>query len=365
VNLLAYFLTGLTTGGLTCLAVQGGLLATAMARQVAVPISTAQRSEKAKQTRHQPQAARTGIQLAQDPWPVVYFLAAKLIAYTLLGFLLGLLGSIVQITPTVQAIMQIVAGLYMLVTALNMLNVHPIFRYFVLQPPKALTCLVRDQAKSQEVFTPAILGFMTVLIPCGTTQAMEVVAISSGSPISGALIMFAFVLGTSPTFLVLGFLATRIRGQVQKLLVATAVFLIIILGFVSLDNGLTVLGSPLAPSQILASVLGPDEPDALAAAPIPPSLADGAQVLTINVTNDSWKGYSPNYFEVNSGQPIRLRLVTNETYGCARAFTIPSLSIRKILPETGQTIIDLPPQRPGRLPFSCSMGMSRGLIVIS
>src|SRR5439155_2513974 len=205
-NLWVIFLTGLTTGGLTCLAVQGGLLASAMTRQVMVPAATTRSSRKARQAKSQ--ATLTSIQLPKDPWPVVYFLAAKLLAYTLLGFLLGAVGSALQITPTVQAVMQIVAGVFMLATALNMLNVHPIFRYAAIQPPKFVTRLVRNQAKSQEVFTPALLGLMTVLIPCGTTQAIEVLAITSGSPILGALVLFVFILGTSPTFFVLGFLAS-------------------------------------------------------------------------------------------------------------------------------------------------------------
>jgi sulfite exporter TauE/SafE len=362
-DLWVIFLTGLTTGGLSCLVVQGGLLATAMARQVSVPANAPHSAQKSQHAR--PQATITGIQFPKDPWPVFYFLAAKLIVYTVLGFFLGLAGSALQITPTVQALMQIVAGLFMLVTALNMLNIHPVFRYFVLQPPKAFTRLVRNQAKSQEVFTPAVLGFLTVLIPCGTTQAMEVIAISSGNPVTGALIMLAFVLGTSPTFFVLGFLATRVRGKFQRALTVAAILLILLLGFVSLDNGLTVLGSPLAPSQLLASILRPGGYNTPAGTPIPGRLTEGMQELKINVSSDSWNGYSPNYFTVRSGQPIRLLLITNNTYGCARAFTIPGLGVQKILPATGETVIDIPAQKTGQLAFSCSMGMSRGLIVIS
>src|SRR5262249_47251638 len=142
----------------------------------------------------------TSVQWATNPWPVVYFLAAKLFAYMVVGALLGALGSVLQISSPVQAVLQITAAIFMIGTALNMLNVHPFLRYFVIQPPKALTRLVRNQAKSQDVFTPALLGLMTVLIPCGTTQAMEALAITSGSAILGALILFSFVLGTSPTF---------------------------------------------------------------------------------------------------------------------------------------------------------------------
>ena len=93
----------------------------------------------------------------------------------------------------------------MILTSLNMLNVHPIFRYFAVQPPKFITRFVRNQVNGQDAFAPIVLGLMTVLIPCGTTQAMEVLAISTATPWLGALIMFLFVLGTSPTFLFLVF----------------------------------------------------------------------------------------------------------------------------------------------------------------
>lgn len=355
------FLTGLTTGGLTCLAVQGGLLASAMTRQVTVPAANTRHVRKARRTQHKSQAALTSIQLPKEPWPIVYFLVAKLLAYTLLGFLLGALGSALQITPTAQAIMQIVAGLFMLATALNMLNIHPIFRYAVIQPPKALTRLVRDQAKSQQVFTPAILGFMTVLIPCGTTQTMEVLAVTSGSPILGALILFVFTLGTSPTFLVLGFLATRIRGKLQHLFAVAAAFLILFLGIVALDGALTLLGSPITPSRIVASIFQPGGAYKSGKA-VTANVVSGMQELTINALA---YGYTPNYFRAKSGQPIRLRLVTNNSYGCTRAFVIPSMRIRKILPETGETLIDLPAFQPGDVYFTCSMGMYGGVISIS
>jgi uncharacterized protein len=358
-DLWVIFLTGLTTGGLTCLAIQGGLLATALAKQVPVAVPPRPSTKGRKQAQEN---ILTSVQLTKNPWPVVYFLTAKLIAYTLLGFLLGTLGSVFQLSLTVQAIMQIVAGLFMLATALNMLNVHPIFRYAAIQPPKAITRSIRNQAKSQEVFTPALLGALTIFIPCGTTQAMEILAISSGSPLMGALIMFAFVLGTSPTFFVLGFLATKIRGQFQPVFALVTAILILFLGIVSLDGGLSLLDSPLAPSNVLSAVFtsGGERPISGEV-----QTANGFQELSIKVLNSSYDGYTPNRFTVHSGQPIRLRLITNNSFGCARSFTIPRLGIRRLLPTTGETIIDLPAQQVGTLPFSCSMGMSRGLIIIS
>lgn len=353
-NLWVIFLTGLTTGGLTCLAVQGGLLASALPKQIAVQVGAGE---------GKPARTLTSVQLPKDPWPIVYFLAAKLLAYTLLGFFLGALGAAFQITSTGQAIMQIAAGLFMLATAANMLNLHPIFRYVVIQPPKALTRLVRNQSKNSDAFTPAILGAMTIFIPCGTTQVMETLAISSGNPLMGALIMFAFVLGTSPTFFVLGFLVTRIRGQFQRPFTIAAAVLILLLGVVSLDGGLNLLGSPLAPSRIVAAFTRPGGFNVdTSKPPILANSVNGAQELTINVFPTA---YTPNYLSARSGQPIRLRLITGNGYGCTRGFTIPSLGIQKILPDTGETVLDLPPQPRGTLFFTCVMGMYSGMIQIT
>ena len=123
--------------------------------------------------------------------------------------------------------MQILVGIFMLGTALNLLDVHPIFRYFVIQPPKFLTRLVRKQSKSThfakasrveaDMFAPAILGALTIFIPCGTTQAMMALAIGSGSPFLGASVLFAFVLGTSPVFFILGYFRSAFSKQSPQL----------------------------------------------------------------------------------------------------------------------------------------------------
>jgi sulfite exporter TauE/SafE len=98
----------------------------------------------------------------------------------------------------------------MFATAMNLLNVHPIFRYVSFQPPKILQRLIRNTTKSKTLFAPGLLGFLTIFIPCGVTQAMEVIAINTGSPLQGALILLAFVLGTSPLFALLGIATAKL-----------------------------------------------------------------------------------------------------------------------------------------------------------
>jgi uncharacterized protein len=143
------FLTGLTTGGISCIAVQGGLLASSMAQK-----------EEQKLTRND-KLAHVGM-----------FLVAKLIVYTLLGFALGTIGASLVISPSLQGWFQIFVGLFMLGTAARLLNIHPIFRYFVIQPPKFVYRLMKKQSKDTSLFSPAMLGALTVFVPCGVTQAL-------------------------------------------------------------------------------------------------------------------------------------------------------------------------------------------------
>jgi hypothetical protein len=184
---------------------------------------------------------------------------------------------------------------------------------------------------------------------------MAVLAISSANPIIGAAVMAVFVLGTSPTFFVLGFLVTRLRGQLQRLFTLVTAALILFLGLLSLNGGLNLIGSPLAPERLLTSLFQ------TRGGPPAAQTVNGVQEMVINV---NYQGYQPANWRAESGKPLRLRMLTHETYSCALAFTIPSLGLERMLPFTGETVIDLPPQPEGYLFFTCSMGMYSGTIRI-
>ncbi|MBE2196503.1 MAG: sulfite exporter TauE/SafE family protein [Anaerolinea sp.] len=355
IDLWVIFLTGLTTGGLTCLAIQGGLLATTLAQPETISTAPKRKHPSKKHPQAKPQ---TQIILAQNLMPILYFLAAKVFSHTLLGFGLGALGGAFQITPVTRAILQLAAGFFMLGTALNMYNVHPVFRYFAIQPPKTFTRLMRNQSKSREIFTPALLGFLTVLIPCGTTQAMAVLAVSSGNALTGAAIMAVFVLGTAPTFFALGFLALRLSGRLKQTFATATALLILFLGIVAVDSGLNLLGSPLAPRRVIAALL---ETDQVSGSTVEAISTNGVQEIRIQA---HYSGYIPNQIRVQRGQPIRLRVFTKENYTCSSEFVIPALNIYRVLPATGETVINLPPQNAGRLYFSCGMGMFTGTIIV-
>ena len=94
-----------------------------------------------------------------------------------------------------------------------------------------------------KTFTPLIIGFGTFFLPCGFTQSMQVVALSSGSFISGMMIMLAFALGTLPVLLLLSFGgASLAHGKHAPLFFKSAGVLVIGLGIFALLAGLAGVG---------------------------------------------------------------------------------------------------------------------------
>ena len=148
-QLVVAFVTGLTTGGLSCLAVQGGLLASSLAHQLEQDYL-----EQATQRKKQRGQKNVSTPRSSSAIPILLFLASKLVAYTLLGALLGLLGSYLTLSPATRAVLMILIGLFMLGNALRMFNIHPIFRYFSIEPPKFITRYIRRTAKGTDTFTP-------------------------------------------------------------------------------------------------------------------------------------------------------------------------------------------------------------------
>lgn len=341
-SLWVIFLTGLTVGGLTCLAVQGGLLASVIA----------EREEEGTMGKG---TAKHAI------YATCAFLVSKFIAYAILGFLLGAFGGVLNIGGKVQIIMQLAAGFYMVAVALNLLNIHPIFRYVIIQPPRFLTRLVKNQSKSKDIFAPALLGTMTVFIPCGTTLAMEALAISSVSAFSGATIMSAFILGTMPLFFGIG-IATSIMGEAFKVkFLKLAAVAVIYLGISSINGSLVALSSPLTLQSLVESFpsnisLGKSNNNSDQNIDI-----ETTQNAQIDVTS---YGYKPNYIRVKKNQEVTLTLNSKDAYSCASAFRIPSMGISRDLAATGKETITFTPTKSGKIKFNCSMGMYRGIIEV-
>jgi sulfite exporter TauE/SafE len=335
VSLLAVLGIGLTAGGLSCLAVQGGLLTVAVTGPGA---------------RHDTPPASA---LAGNAHPILWFLGAKLAAYTALGAALGALGQLAQPSVTLRVVIQAATAVLMIATALHFLGVHPIFRYAIIQPPRFLTRRISATARGTSAFTPALLGAMTIFLPCGVTQAMQLVAINSGSPAIGGATLAVFVLGTSPLFFSLGYFATRLNDALHARFLKLAAVAILGVALFSLDGALRLGGSPVTFAAAKEALLSSPPPVVATAA------ADGVQEARILVSSG---GYSPARVQISAGEPARVVFASDGAAGCALALVFEGQQM--ILPQTGETPIDLPPQQPGEIDYTCAMGMYGGRIEV-
>ncbi len=338
INLWTVFTTGLLTGGLSCVAVQGGLLTACLAQR--------------EQDHLREKASRSGNTL-----PILSFLIAKLIAYTVLGALLGWLGEILHLSLQVQVVLQIFVVIFMLGTALNMLEVHPIFRYFAFQPPRFLTKIIHKQSRRNDLFAPAVLGAFTIFIPCGVTQAMMALAVGTGKPLLGAAVLFAFVLGTSPLFFLIGMTTMKLGDILKNGFTKVVAAAIIFLAFFTLNNTIALSGANWTFQNLanktycLVSYC-----DAV------PAVGSAVSEQTITFAEN---GYSPDLFKVKAGSKVTLHLKNKNAAGCIQAFTIPSLNIQKIVPvNKSDTITFTAPSSPTEISFMCSMGMYAGTIKV-
>ena len=357
-NLTAVLVTGLFAGGVSCAAVQGGLLTGLIARQrdATAPVAatiTAAVGSAGRHRRLPPEPARTRRQqLVDDVAPVGGFLAGKLVSHTALGALLGALGAAVQLSIGARTTLQILAGAAIVAFGLAQLGV-PGFRRILIEPPPSWSRFVRQRSRSHSAIAPALLGVATVLIPCGVTLSVQALALASGSAASGAAIMAVFVLGTAPLFALLGYAARRAATAWRGRLALATGLVVVAMGVYTLNGGLELAGSPLAASRVVQAI-GPAPADVSSV-----STQGGVQQVVITARTGS---YSPSNTQVRAGVPTTLIVRSENAQGCVRSFLVPSRGVDAILPAHGETRIDLGVLEPGTVPYSCGMGMYTGTI---
>jgi sulfite exporter TauE/SafE/copper chaperone CopZ len=206
------FIVGLIASVSSCLAIVGGLVLSLSAKISEDNIS--------------------------DTRTFVLFHTGRLVSFALLGGVLGLIGNAIGISFTFSAILGIVASLVMLLLGLNLVGV---FKKSKITLPSGVFNFFRKV--EHKTLTPLIIGFATFFLPCGFTQAMQVAAISSGSFISGLLIMFTFALGTLPMLSILSFgSASFAHGKHAPLFFKSAGVVVVGLGIFALLAGLVGLG---------------------------------------------------------------------------------------------------------------------------
>lgn len=330
-GLLVVLGVGLVAGISTCMALVGGLVLSISARHAELhPEITAK----------------------QKFVPHLYFNLGRIIGFGFLGGIIGLLGSVVKPSSGTLGLMTVIIGGVMIFLGLKLVEIFPTLKDKSISLPKSIANffgLNREQ-KEYSHRGSFITGALTFFLPCGFTQAMQLYAVSSGGFVSGFLIMSLFALGTAPGLLGIGGLASIFKGSKAKVFFAATGLAVIMLGWYNISNG----------SQLVFSNKDVTDSDSTLN---DINVSDTNEVQEIRMTQ-SGSGYNPKEFTVKKGRKVKWIITSTNPYSCASSISMPKYGINQDLTK-GENIIEFTPTKTGSIPFSCSMGMYRGIINVT
>lgn len=260
------------------------------------------------------------------------FNLSRIITFIVLGGLLGFVGSFINISSSFFPIITIVVSMIMIYFSLPLLGIH--LPKLSLLPQKFL-----NKTFSQNL-SPVIFGILSFLLPCGFTFTAQSSALISANPFKGALILFLFVLGTTPSLLLIGFFSSKLfkNSSLSQKFSLIAGILILLFAFSNIFTQTKSLFSQKTNSLILNS--------------------NQQQIISMSVTNSA---YSPNYFEVKTNTPIIWQISPKGITSCTTTIISPSILDKPIKLSPYQTTsVEFTIKKPGTYRFFCSMGMVTG-----
>lgn len=301
--------------------------------------------------------------------PNLAYNLGRVCSYTIIGAVLGFVGMIIgggaNVAPSIhlQAMLKLIAGVFMIFMGINLLGIFPWLRKIAIPTPKFLTKFIR--AKKRSARQPFVVGLLNGLMPCGPLQAMWIVALATGTPLSGALSMFMFSLGTVPLMLGLGSVISMLGKKFTTQVMQVGAIMVVVLGLGMISQGVSLhSGTQLIPSassttnKAEAPAETPTEAPASEALDI--QMEDGVQIINSTLT----PGRYPD-ITVKAGVPVKWTLNAPEgtLTSCNYRMVIPDYGIQYEL-GYGDNIIEFTPTDSGDVGYTCWMGMVQGNISV-
>jgi copper ion binding protein len=174
--------------------------------------------------------------------PALLYNFGRVAAYTMVGFIVGGVGSAITFTTSMQGVLRLIAGVFMLVMGINMLGLFPWLRKLNPRIPAFIGKKVAGRKGKSK--SPLIIGLLTGIMPCGPLQAAQIYALSTGSPITGAISMFLFSIGTVPLLFGVGAFAGIIgsKKNLTNKVMAVGAVLVAVLGLSMFSQGWNLAG---------------------------------------------------------------------------------------------------------------------------
>ncbi|MDR1978377.1 MAG: sulfite exporter TauE/SafE family protein [Synergistaceae bacterium] len=273
----------------------------------------------------------------------------RVASYTLIGGLVGALGSVVSLSGNARGWVQAAAGAFMVIMGLNMLNVFPWLRRLNPRMPKVFA----DKIHGRKRNGPLYVGLLNGLMPCGPLQAMQLYALSTGSVVRGSLSMFLFSVGTVPLMFGLSALSTILSKKFTRGMMTVGATMVVILGIAMFGNGMNLSG--ISASLPVFAQNRPSLQGAVA------QVEGGVQVVETELASGR---YAP--ITVQAGIPVRWTIHANPgtLNGCNNRIIIPEYGRMQKKLELGDNVVEFTPTRSGTFLYTCWMGMIRGKITV-
>jgi uncharacterized protein len=284
---------------------------------------------------------------------------SKVVSYTIIGGIFGLIGGVIAFSIGLRSWVAVLAGLFMIFYALSMFGLR-FFRKFQFNP-KFLTKIASSESSKYKgpYSRPLATGLLNGLfIACGPLQAMYLFAMGSGSFFTGATSLAAFGLGTLPVMLGFGSLATVISHKTTKRILKISAIIVLVLGLIMLNRGLTLMGSSYSFSAIKEKISAGE----ITASQIDEiKIEGGYQIINMNMDT---RGYHPNSFVIKKDIPVKWNIDVTELIPCNNEIIMNAYNIQVKLKE-GLNVIEFTPDKTGTIQFSCGMGMLRGSFIVT
>lgn len=273
--------------------------------------------------------------------PHICYNGARILSYTLLGALLGLVGGFIAITDQIRGTLSFLAGLFMILYGLSIF--YPKLRKYTILPSFI------DIHKYSS--NPAMFGFLNGFMPCGPLQAMLVYAAGTVSIIDGGLTMLVFGAGTVPLMFIMGALVSKISMKWTHKAVKIASVLIIVLGIIMLQRSTLLMGIGIP------NLFGQNQSEAY-------QLNSSQQIQEIKMKVTTY-GWEPDTFTVKKGIPVKWIITVEKLSYCNKGIKVPELGINYQFEREGEIkVFEFTPSKIGTIYFTCWMGMIPGQIIV-
>ena len=286
----------------------------------------------------------------------------RVVSYTVIGGIVGGIGSVLFLSETAKAILLFFAAAGMLLMGLSMLGWLP--WWLTPRMPRFLSARLGKAGAGKG---PLAVGLLNGLMPCGPLQAMQLYALATGSALTGALSMFLFSLGTVPLMLGAGALFSALKGRFAFAVQRVSAVLVVFFALVMAGSALSLSGlggaSAAAPAQTATQTeKGGDSllKQALDKGYLPAALDGGVQRIQADLNPSVYP-----FIIVQKGIPVELTIFAGESAitGCNQTVVFPAFDVKKTL-KAGDNVIQFTPEESGLIPYTCWMGMVNGRILV-